>query len=224
MILEQNWHIVEDNTKESFRLCKNDIINFGVQLAKVQQSQRQLAEDVGALKAQPDCDHGSVDFSGVYARTDALAREVTELRATRLEPSPLEHDVKGVEEQLADLRKRYEHLVGITKELVAVVEHKLKQPSINKVVKVIKAKPKIVRKIIRIKSKPTIIRKIIRIHSRPKIIKIAAKRSYIASKATLRVHDKHCPFARNIKRKTKVVFKSRMTAFKRGYRACKCLK
>jgi hypothetical protein len=189
-MLENNWQIVEDNTKESFRLAKSDIINFGIQLAKVQQAQRQLSELVGELKSIEfqQCNHQLPDFSGIYTRTDMLAAEI---EALKRDSSP------AVEAEIADLRHRHDALVGITKELIETLENKLSQQ-----------KPKI----------------ITRVRTITKIVKIAPKREYIASKATMRVHDRHCPFSRNVKRKNKIVFKTRLTAFKKGYKACKCLK
>ena len=183
-----DWKTVEENTKESFRLCKNDIINFGVQLAKVQQAQRALAEEVGELKTRPNIVEGKIDLSGINTRIDKINFELAALREHK-------HDDNGLAAEVKDLRKRYDALLDVTKDIMHMLGEKKPVPQ-----------------------------KIIRVLSKPKIIKIAPKSFYIASKATMRVHDKHCPFARNIKRKTKVVFKSRMTAFKRGYRACKCLK
>ncbi|MEK7857199.1 MAG: hypothetical protein AAB288_14000 [Acidobacteriota bacterium] len=211
-LLQNNWHIVEDNTKESFRLCKNDIINFGVQLAKVQQAQRDLAEEMGQLKGlrenQHDLDQriSSVqlsiqknikpDLSGAYHRMETLEKSIDKIRDNKFDHVSLEKEVKV-------LRQRYDELVGVTKNLVRVIEAQKQK------VKIIHAKPKIIRKIV---------------HTRPKIIKINAKRHWVASTVTMKVHDKHCPFAQNIKRKNKKVFKTRLTAFKKGYKACKCLK
>ena len=202
--------IVEDNTKESFRLAKNDIINFGIQLAKVQQAQRQLSEEVGTIKTwTPEFEHDSAtqlpvpDFSGIYARTDALQREIETLQQNRAQQA-------AVEAELRDLRNRYEHLVGVTKNLIKVLEEKLAQKRQTRIVKIIQ------------KQKP----RIVKIVQKPRIIRIVkkAKQRFIASKATMRVHDKHCPFSRNVKRKNKLIFKTRLTAFKRGYKACKCLR
>lgn len=203
-LLNTPWKTVEDNTKESFRVAKNDIIGFGIQLAKVQHSQRALEHE---LHQQRETSTGNVDFSGIYARTDALRNEIDTLRDNTLEAD-------RIDAELVQLRKRYDSLVGVTKSLVAVLEQHIKKGDV-----------KIVRKIVTklIKQKPTI--KVIRkVQIVRKIVKVMPKRRFIASKATMRVHDTHCPFSRNVKRKNKLVFKTRMTAFKRGYRACKCLR
>jgi hypothetical protein len=214
---EHNWKVVEDNTKESFRLCKNDLINLGIQLAKVQLAQRQLSEQVGHFKSgnqQPvivkSDDGTTVDLTSIHARADRIERELDEMRNGDLAPVKVQTDAH-VEKELAELRQRYNALVHMTRELVRTVEQRLAQPKLVKVV--------------RIKARPAkTVTKIVKVQAKPRIVKIMPKRVFIASKATMRVHDKHCPFARNVKRKNKQVFKTRLTAFKRGYKACKCLR
>jgi hypothetical protein len=231
-VTEHNWKVVEDNTKESFRLCKNDLINLGIQLAKVQLAQRQLSEQVGKLNGntQPIIVRGdngtTVDLSSIHARADRLERSFDELRNGNLAPVKIQTDER-VEKQLADLRQRYNALVALTHELVKTVEQKFEQrPKLIKIVRMkakaqpVKVKTVFKTRIVKVASKP----RIIRVQSKPRIIKIMPKRIYIASTATMRVHDKHCPFSRNVKRKNKKVFKTRLTAFKRGYKACKCLR
>jgi hypothetical protein len=222
-VSEHNWKVVEDNTKESFRLCKNDLINLGIQLAKVQLAQRQLSEQVGKLNgnSQPvivQSENGTtVDLTSIHARADRLERSLDELRNGNIAPVKIQTDAR-VEKELAELRHRYNALVAITRELVKTVEQKFEQrPQLVKVIRMkAKAQPAKVKTIVKTK--------IVKVASKPKIIKIMPKRIYIASTATMRVHDKHCPFSRNVKRKNKKVFKTRLTAFKRGYKACKCLR
>lgn len=48
--------------------------------------------------------------------------------------------------------------------------------------------------------------------------------TFVASKTGKRVHIKACPFAKNIKPKSKVTFSSKVKAFNSGYKACECLK
>lgn len=203
-LLSNDWKTVEDNTKESFRVAKNDIISFGLELAKTKHDQRAMEHELHSLR---ETGLGRVDFSGVYARTDALRNEIDSLRDNTLEAD-------RIDAELIQLRKRYDSLVGVTKSLVAVLEQHMKKGDVKivrkTITKIVKQKPKI--KVVR---KVQIVRK---------IVKVMPKRRFIASKATMRVHDTHCPFSRNVKRKNKLVFKTRMTAFKRGYRACKCLR
>lgn len=47
---------------------------------------------------------------------------------------------------------------------------------------------------------------------------------YLASKNGKKVHESNCPFAKNIKPKSKLVFKSKIKAFNAGYKACDCIK
>ncbi len=71
----------------------------------------------------------------------------------------------------------------------------------------------------RLSSKPTT-RTIIR------TIKAPAKRKpveFIASKQSHKFHRKSCPFAKNIKPKHKIIFKSKTKALNEGFKACKCI-
>lgn len=68
---------------------------------------------------------------------------------------------------------------------------------------------------------------------KPQVIKVkdavhfAGKRSvkkYVASRTGKTVHVSNCPFAKNIKPKSKVVFASKTKALNMGYKACMCIK
>jgi hypothetical protein len=50
------------------------------------------------------------------------------------------------------------------------------------------------------------------------------KKEYVASKAGKNFHIPQCPFAKNIKPKSKVNFKSKSRAMNSGYKACDCVK
>jgi len=50
------------------------------------------------------------------------------------------------------------------------------------------------------------------------------KKTYIASKEGEIIHEKNCPFAKNIMPKSKIVFKSKTKALNEGYKACSCIK
>ena len=56
-----------------------------------------------------------------------------------------------------------------------------------------------------------------------KIVHRAPKRKLIASKASTKVHDKRCAFAKNISRKNKFVFESKLNAHARGFKDCACV-
>jgi len=51
-----------------------------------------------------------------------------------------------------------------------------------------------------------------------------AHKIFIAAKNGKSVHEKNCPFAKNIKPKSKVIFKTKSKAFNLGYKACDCIK
>lgn len=50
-----------------------------------------------------------------------------------------------------------------------------------------------------------------------------ASKKVISSKTSNKVHDKTCPFAKNIKRSNMVVVGSKTEALKKGYKLCSCL-
>lgn len=54
--------------------------------------------------------------------------------------------------------------------------------------------------------------------------KTAPKTHFVGSQSALKFHDQICPFAKNIKPKNKIVFKSKVKAFNLGYKPCDCLK
>ena len=51
-----------------------------------------------------------------------------------------------------------------------------------------------------------------------------AKKVYVGSKEGKKFHMDNCPFAQNIKPKTKVVFESKTKALNEGYKPCHCIK
>lgn len=60
-----------------------------------------------------------------------------------------------------------------------------------------------------------------------KTIKKTSKRKYkkyVASKSGKKFHIEECPFAKNIKPKYKIRFKSKTKALNQGYKPCNCVK
>ena len=55
-------------------------------------------------------------------------------------------------------------------------------------------------------------------------VRVAKKREYVGAKTSMKLHDGDCPFAKNINRKNKALFKSKVKPFNLGYKACACLK
>ena len=51
-----------------------------------------------------------------------------------------------------------------------------------------------------------------------------ARPVYVASKDGNKLHVKQCPFAKNIKPKHRVEFRSKASAFNKGYKPCECMK
>jgi hypothetical protein len=51
-----------------------------------------------------------------------------------------------------------------------------------------------------------------------------ANRIFVASRTGTKIHESNCPFAKNIKPKSKVVFHSKSKALNAGFKACECMK
>lgn len=56
------------------------------------------------------------------------------------------------------------------------------------------------------------------------VVRTVAKKIYVGSKESKKFHVDNCPFAQNIKPKTKVVFESKTNALNEGYKPCHCIK
>jgi len=57
-----------------------------------------------------------------------------------------------------------------------------------------------------------------------KVMNSKTKKAYVASKAGTKFHTVNCPFAQNIKPKTKIGFSSKTKALNQGYKPCNCVK
>ncbi len=55
--------------------------------------------------------------------------------------------------------------------------------------------------------------------------RISARRPafFLGAASTMKVHEPSCPFAKNVLKSNKVVFRSKSQAFRKGYRPCQCL-
>jgi predicted TIM-barrel fold metal-dependent hydrolase len=52
----------------------------------------------------------------------------------------------------------------------------------------------------------------------------SGKKIYVSSKTGNKFHIAHCPFAQNIKPKSRIVFKSKDAALNKGFKPCKCVR
>ena len=89
----------------------------------------------------------------------------------------------------------------------------------KKVTKVVKKKVPVIKRKVMVKKVPVVKKQIIV----KKIAKKAAKK-FIAHKITKKLHDPHCPYAKNILPKTKRLFRSKTAALNKGFKLCTCLK
>ncbi len=110
-------------------------------------------------------------------------------------------------EMLDGLKTYQEKLYGHIK----IISKKDVKP--KTIIKTIRSKPKTIIKTIRSKPKTIV-----------KTITKYAKKRFVASKEGKGYHIPHCPFAQNIKPKSKLTFKSKAAAVNKGYKACKCVK
>ncbi len=77
-----------------------------------------------------------------------------------------------------------------------------------KVVKTVKAKKPV-------KTKKT---------KKPTLTRKSVRKTYVASKEGKKFHMSNCPFAQNIKPKTKIKFKTKTKPLNLGYKPCSCVK
>lgn len=59
---------------------------------------------------------------------------------------------------------------------------------------------------------------------KPVLKRKSVRKKYIASKLGKKFHLSNCPFAQNIKPKTKIKFKTKTRALNLGYKPCSCIK
>ena len=59
---------------------------------------------------------------------------------------------------------------------------------------------------------------------KPVLTRKSVRKTYVASKEGKKFHLSNCPFAQNIKPKTKVTFKTKTKPLNLGYKPCSCIK
>ena len=59
---------------------------------------------------------------------------------------------------------------------------------------------------------------------RKPVVVRSPKKTYIGAKTSMKVHDEHCPFAKQVNKENKIVFSTKVKAFNKGFSPCKCLK
>ena len=109
-----------------------------------------------------------------------------------------------------DFKKEHEMLRNSMKNMLKTQEFILKKMTTLQLATSIK--PKTITKT-KTKTK-TIIRTINKTH----------KKVFVVSKNGKSFHIKSCPFAKNIKPKSKIIFKTKKAVLNNGYKPCKCIK
>lgn len=121
----------------------------------------------------------------------------------------------------SDITDLQNKVIGLSQaqERVAEMLNALHKDEVNLYNKMRKSKPKVAKKS---KAKP-------KAASKPKIrtiVKTTTKRAnkvYVSSKDSKKFHLTNCPFAKNIKPKNRIKFKSRIKVLNQGLKACKCV-
>ena len=121
----------------------------------------------------------------------------------------VKNDIIRIERQIVELSKRQEQVMKV------VVDTKDKESMLSQKVKDLKSKPRAVMSTPKTKviTKTRVITKTSK-----------AKKTFVASKEGKKFHMPECPFAKNIKPKSKLTFKSKNTALNQGFKPCECAK
>ncbi len=143
-------------------------------------------------------------------------------------------DIIKMENNVTEISQTQERLMEIVDELrkkVAVLQEKAsKAPAQTRVVRqvVVKRVPGKTRTVIkRVPGKTRTVIKRVPGKTRTVVRKVVAQRAktfFVASKTGMKLHDKHCPFAKNIHPKSRIIFHSKDSALNKGFRLCDCLK
>lgn len=116
------------------------------------------------------------------------------------------NDIMRVHQEVLELSKAQEKILEIIEEL------RKNQERLNARVSMIERKPTP-------KAKTTKVVKVVE----KKVKSTKKSKHFWASKTGKKFHDTHCPFAKNIKPKSRVVYKSKNTALNKGLKPCKCV-
>ena len=111
------------------------------------------------------------------------------------------NDIMRIQDELFEISQKQNEIIKKINNLV-ISKTKLEK----KLEKVTKKKPKTKTRVI------------------TKTVTKKAKKRFVGSKTGKKFHNPHCPFAKNIKPKARVIFKSKTTALNKGYRPCNCVK
>lgn len=103
----------------------------------------------------------------------------------------------------------------------ARILEKLAKLEAKRTVAPVKKKP-VKKKVVRAK-KPVKTKKVKKT-MKPLVKRHSVRKTYVASKEGKKFHMANCPFAQNIKPKTKVKFKTKTKALNLGYKPCSCVK
>lgn len=132
-------------------------------------------------------------------------------------------DIIKMQNNDTEMGQTQERLMEIVDELrkkVAVLSEKANRaPAKTKIVKQVVVK--------RVPGKTKVVIKRVPGKTRTVVKKVAAQRAktyFVASKTGMKLHDKHCPFAKNIHPKSKIIFHTKNSALNKGFRLCDCLK
>ena len=137
-------------------------------------------------------------------------------------------DMISVKGQILRIAEGQKELKDLILSLKKQNKKPAKKPVKKKVVKkkVVKKKP-VKKKVVK-KAKPKVVKKKVVKKVAPKVVKkkpVKHKHAqFIGSKEGKKLHILACPFAKNIKPKSRVMFKTKNKALNEGYKPCECMK
>jgi len=123
---------------------------------------------------------------------------------------------KSFEIAKGDVEELYQHVYFVLKQM-----EELKQENIALATEVAKLNAKVQSNSRKV-SKRTVAKKVVK-PAKKKTTRKKATQKVVSSKTSNKVHDKKCPFAKNIKNSNKVVVGSKSQALNKGYKLCSCL-
>jgi len=125
------------------------------------------------------------------------------------------NDIIQLQNQVIELGKNQERIMEIVSKLKDI------KPNVVRV----EQKPQKIR-IVRVKQQAQKV-KVVRVKApaqKTKIINRRPPKHYVAAKGGKKFHIRDCPFAQNIKPKSKLTFKAKKTALNAGYKPCNCVR
>ena len=187
--------VIIQNIIESFRRAKTDIIKFGKALTEVSNNQVSIIEEIGKIREE------------IFSVKTTLTQHSHPTKS-----DDTKSELKKVTSIVREISGNYSNLLReLTKTKLRLRDAEIKIAALRK------QKPVTIIK----KVAPRTV-KVVR--TKPVVKKTVVRKKYVSAKTGKNVHELNCIFARNIKPKNRIVFKTKARAFNQGFKACDCMK